>query len=361
MKQFACKLYYNKVKVLDTIHFNSKKRVISLAKKKYAKEMLVDMYRMMLRIRGFETRAAECFTKGMLAGNIHLCIGQEAVATGACMALDKEDYIATTHRGHGHTIAKGGQLDKMLAELFGKKTGYCKGKGGSMHIADVDGLHHLGANGIVGAGIPIAAGSALASKVWGDTHVTLSMFGDSASNQGTFHEAVNMAAAWKLPVVFLIENNSYGVSTNIHSVTNTETLAVRAKGYDIPGKTVDGNDPTVVYEAVKEAVEYARAGNGPSIVECTTFRHQGHYCGDPANYRPAEYMEHAHEQDAIDNMKARLLADGVATEEELLAVAAEVAAELEVAYEFAVASDYPDPSEALTDVYSSDNERGVVR
>lgn len=316
---------------------------------------------MMYRIRLFESKAAECFTKGMLAGNIHLCIGQEAVASGVCYALEKEDYIATTHRGHGHTIAKGGHLDKMLAELFGKKTGYCKGKGGSMHIADIDGLGHLGANGIVGAGIPIATGSALASKIKGDKHITLAFFGDSASNQGTFHESINMAAAWKLPIVYLIENNNYGVSTNIHSVTNTETLAVRAKAYDIPGKTVDGNDPTVVYEAVKEAVDYVRAGNGPMIVECMTYRHQGHYCGDPANYRPAEYMEHAHEDDCIPNMRARLLADSVLTEEEVVALEAGVDAEMQAAFEFAVASEYPDPSEAVTDVFSSDNERGVVR
>ena len=208
--------------------------------------MLMSMYQTMLRIRAFETKAAECFTKGMLAGNIHLCIGQEAVATGACMALEADDYMTSTHRGHGHCIAKGASLDKMLAELFGKEAGYCKGKGGSMHIADVAGLHSLGANGIVGAGIPIAAGSALASKIYGDKHVTLCFFGDSASNQGTFHEAVNMAAAWKLPVVFLCENNNYGVSVNIHSVTNTDTIAVRAKAYDIPGKTVDGNDPSTV-------------------------------------------------------------------------------------------------------------------
>ncbi len=332
-----------------------------MSKKKYAKEMLMDMYKMMLRIRAFETRAAECFTKGMLAGNIHLCIGQEAVPTGACFALEKEDYMTSTHRGHGHCIAKGADLDKMLAELFGKKTGYCKGKGGSMHIADVAGLHSLGANGIVGAGIPIAAGSALASKIKGDKHVTLCFFGDSASNQGTFHEAVNMAAAWKLPVVFLCENNGYGVSVNIHSVTNTDTIAVRAKAYDIPGKTVDGNDPITVYEAVKEAVDYARAGNGPSIVECMTFRHQGHYCGDPANYRPKEYMQQAHQKDALINMRKRLLEEKIATEEEIVAIEKAVEEELEAAYEFANQSAYPDPSEAITDVYSSDNERSVVR
>lgn len=332
-----------------------------MSKKKYAKEMLMDMYKMMLRIRAFETRAAECFTKGMLAGNIHLCIGQEAVPTGACFALEKEDYMTSTHRGHGHCIAKGADLDKMLAELFGKKTGYCKGKGGSMHIADVAGLHSLGANGIVGAGIPIAAGSALASKIKGDKHVTLCFFGDSASNQGTFHEAVNMAAAWKLPVVFLCENNGYGVSVNIHSVTNTDTIAVRAKAYDIPGKTMDGNDPITVYEAVKEAVDYARAGNGPSIVECMTFRHQGHYCGDPANYRPKEYMQQAHQKDALINMRKRLSEEKIATEEEIVAIEKAVEEELEAAYEFANQSAYPDPSEAITDVYSSDNERSVVR
>ena len=328
--------------------------------KKYPKEMLLDMYKTMLSIRAFETKAAECFTKGMLAGNIHLCIGQEAVPTGACYALEPEDYMTSTHRGHGHCIAKGASLDKMLAELFGKKTGYCQGKGGSMHIADVAGLHSLGANGIVGAGIPIAAGSALVSKIKGDKHVTLCLFGDSASNQGTFHEAVNMAAAWKLPVVFLCENNSYGVSVNIHSVTNTDTIAVRAQAYNIPGKTVDGNDPVTVYEAVKEAVDYAREGNGPSIVECMTFRHQGHYCGDPANYRPASYMEEAHKKDAIPNMRKRLL-DGVATEEEILAVEKAVEDEMEAAYQFANESAYPDPSEATTDVYFSDNERSVVR
>ena len=332
-----------------------------MSTKKYPKEMLMNMYQTMLRIRAFETKAAECFTKGMLAGNIHLCIGQEAVPTGACMALEPDDYMTSTHRGHGHCIAKGASLDKMLAELFGKETGYCKGKGGSMHIADVAGLHSLGANGIVGAGIPIAAGSALASKIYGDKHVTLCFFGDSASNQGTFHEAVNMAAAWKLPVVFLCENNNYGVSVNIHSVTNTDTIAVRAKAYDIPGKTVDGNDPVVVYEAVKKAVDYAREGNGPSIVECMTFRHQGHYCGDPANYRPASYMEEAHEKDAIPNMRKRLLENGVATEEELQAVEAAVQEELEAAYVFADTSAYPNPAEATTDVYSSDNERSIVR
>ncbi len=335
--------------------------MISVSEKKYSKEMLLGMYEMMLKIKGFESKAAECFTKGMMHGNIHLCLGQEAVPTGACYALEPDDYMASTHRGHGHCIAKGGDLNLMMAELFGKKTGYCKGKGGSMHIADIDGLCSLGANGIVGAGIPIATGSAFASKIWGDKHVTLCFFGDSASNQGTFHESINMAAAWKLPVVFLCENNRYGVSTEIHGVTNTDTIAVRAKAYDIPGKTVDGNDPVTVYEAVKEAVDYARAGNGSSIVECTTFRHQGHYCGDPAVYRPASYMEEAHEKEAIPNFRNKLIKENVATEEELVAIETAVDEAIEAAYKFATESEYPDPSEATTDVYSSDNERSVVR
>ncbi len=233
---------------------------------KYSKEFLLKLFENMVRIRKFEEKAAECFTKGMLAGNIHLCIGQEGSTVGAAAALEEADYITSTHRGHGHCLAKGAKTDRAIAELFGKKTGYCQGKGGSMHIVDVD-LGILGANGIVGAGIPIAAGSALASKIKGDKQVTLCYFGDSAANQGTFHEAINMAAAWKLPAVFLCENNGYGVSVPIGKVTNTKNLAVRAKAYDIPGETVDGGDVLAVYEAVKKAVDRARQGQGPSLGE----------------------------------------------------------------------------------------------
>ncbi|MEG1988804.1 MAG: thiamine pyrophosphate-dependent dehydrogenase E1 component subunit alpha, partial [Oscillibacter sp.] len=246
-------------------------------------------YEQMVRIRDFETKAADCFTKSELAGNIHLSMGQEGSGVGTCMALRDTDFITCTHRGHGHCLAKGAKANLAMAELFGKESGYCKGRGGSMHIVDV-GLGILGANGIVGAGIPLAAGSALASKIKGDGAVTVAFFGDGASNQGTFHESVNMAAAWKLPVVFLIENNHYGVSTEIHRVTNTETLAIRAAAYGIPGVTVDGTDVEAVYHAASEAVERARAGDGPSIVETLVYRYQGHYCGDPAAYRPKEYL-----------------------------------------------------------------------
>lgn len=325
---------------------------------KYSKETYLEMYEKMLRVRYFEEKAADCFTKGMLAGNIHLCIGQEASPVGTCMAIKDTDYITCTHRGHGQMLSKGARTDIMMAELFGKKTGYCHGKGGSMHAANVD-LRILGANGIVGGGIPIATGSALASKIKGDNHITVAFFGDSASNQGVFHESVNMAAAWKLPVIFLCENNNYGVSVEIHSVTNTENLSVRAKAYNIPGKTVDGCDPIAVYEAVKEASEYVREGKGPYLIETIVYRWQGHYCGDPAVYRPKEYLEMAHQKDPIKTFKARILNNDIASEEELDKIEELMKEEIEIAYKFADESEYPDSSEAFTDVYSSDNERGI--
>ncbi len=328
-------------------------------KNTYPKEFLRSLYETMVRIRKFETKAAECFTKGMLAGNIHLCIGQEASAVGACRALEEQDFITSTHRGHGHCLAKGARADKAMAELFGKATGYCGGKGGSMHIVDVN-LGILGANGIVGAGLPIAAGSALAAKIKGSKDVTLCMFGDSASNNGTFHEAVNMAAAWKLPVVFFCENNQYGVSVPLHSVINTDSIAVRAKAYNIPGKTIDGNDVIAVYEAVKEAVAHARAGMGPSLIECMTFRHQGHYCGDPANYRPKSYLEEAKKKDAIERFR-KVLNDNAITDKEITALEAALDDEIEAAFQFAQASPFPDVSTVTHDVYSMQNDRSVAR
>jgi len=327
---------------------------------KYPKTFLLKLYEDMVRIRKFEEKAAECFTKGMLAGNIHLCIGQEGSTVGASAALKEGDYITSTHRGHGHCIAKGAKTDLAIAELFGKGVGYCKGKGGSMHIVDVD-LGILGANGIVGAGIPIAAGSALASRILGDEHITLCFFGDSASNQGTFHEAINMAAAWKLPIVFLCENNGYGVSVPIHKVTNTKDIAVRAKAYDIPGVTVDGSDVLAVYEATKKAIDRARKGDGPSLVETKVFRWQGHYCGDPANYRPKEYLEQAHAKDPIALFRERLVRELGATEKELVAIEESMVKEIEDAAAFADKAAYPPASEALTDVYSIDNARCVAR
>lgn len=331
----------------------------TLSKKKLTKETLLSMYEDMVRIRKFESKASDAFTKGLCAGNIHLCIGQEATVVGANRALEERDFITSTHRGHGHCIGKGAKTDKALAELFGKATGYCGGKGGSMHIADIS-LGILGANGIVGAGIPIATGSALASKVKGTDEVTLCFFGDAASNHGTFHEAINMAAAWKLPVVYLCENNQYGVSVNIHTVTNTPNIAVRAKAYDIPGVTVDGNDVLAVYEATKQAVDHARAGKGPSIVECMTYRHMGHYCGDPASYRPVCYLEEAEQKDAIKRFAEYLLANGV-KQKEIDAIDKAMDDEIEASFNFSQESPYPDVSTVTDDVYAEDNDRSVAR
>jgi TPP-dependent pyruvate/acetoin dehydrogenase alpha subunit len=325
----------------------------------YPKEQLLQLLQGMQRVRKFESRIIECFTKGLLAGNIHTCIGQEAVCVGACAALQPTDYITGTHRGHGQCIAKGAATDRMFAELCGKETGYCRGKGGSMHVADVS-LGILGANGIVGAGLPIATGSGLATKVKKTSEVTLAFFGDGASNNGTFHESINMAAAWKLPVVYLCENNEYGVSVNIHTVTNTENIAVRAKGYDIPGKTVDGNDVLAVYETVKEAVDYARAGQGPSIVECRTYRMRGHYEGDSAAYRSKEITEGWKDKDPIKLYCQFLLNFGI-SQKDLDAIDAATTAEIEAAYAFAMDSLYPDVVETSRDVYASDNERCVNR
>lgn len=331
-----------------------------LNKKQYSKELLVDMYENMLRIRKFEVKLVDSFTKGKLAGNIHISIGQEASAVGACKALEKTDFITATHRGHGQCIAKGAKTDIMMAELFGKVTGYCHGKGGSMHVADVS-LGILGANGIVGAGIPIGTGSGLTSKIRGTDEVTMVFFGDAASNQGTFHEAINMAAAWKLPVVYLCENNQYGVSVNINTVTNTDSIATRAKAYNIPGVTVeDGNNPLEVYEAVKEAVKYAREGNGPSIVECKTYRMRGHYEGDPASYRSKEITEDWKKKDPINTFRTYLLNESI-DEKELIAIEEAMDLEIEAAYEFAESSPFPNVSEVTLDVYASDNERSVVR
>lgn len=329
-------------------------------KNEYSKEMLLGFYSTMCRIRSFEEHAAECFTKGMLAGNIHLSIGQEAAEAGAFAAIQPQDYFTSTHRGHGHVIARGGDANLAMAELFGKKTGYCKGKGGSMHIADMAKMNHLGANGIVGAGQAISAGSALASWIMGDNAVTVGCFGDGSTNEGTFHESLNMAATWKLPMVWFIENNCYGVSTEIHRVTNTPDLASRAAAYDVPYAVVDGTDPVAVYEVMMEAMEHARSGKGPYVVEAKVYRYQGHYCGDPAVYRPAKYMEDALANDGIEKLGKKLLDMGVA-QAELDEIKAAAQAEMDAAVQFSVDSDYPDPATVLDDMYANDNERCVAR
>lgn len=328
--------------------------------KKYGKKVALNFYREMCKIRQFELKAADLFMQGLMAGNIHTCAGQEAAEVGACYALEPTDFITSTHRGHGHCLAKGGKLDIMMAELFGKATGYCKGKGGSMHIVDIS-LGILGANGIVGAGIPIAAGSALASKIMGKKEVTVSFFGDAASNQGTFHEAINMASAWNLPCVFICENNKYGVSVCIDRVCKVANISDRAVAYDIPGKVVDGNDVYAVYEAVKEAVDRARNGEGPSLIECKTYRHRGHYEGDPQMYKSQEEISEWKERDPIVRLRTEIISSRVAKAAELDDIEAAVKLEIESAVEFAKNSPYPAPDQVTTDVYSMDNEGSVAR
>ena len=331
-----------------------------MSTKKEPKELAKQFYTVMYRMRRFEEEVFEFYKRGLMPGLAHLYLGEEAVAAGACVALREDDYIGSTHRGHGHLVARGADLDRMMAEILGKKTGYSKGKGGSMHIADMEKMNHLGANGIVGAGQPISAGSALASKIMGDDSVTVGCFGDGSTNEGSFHESLNMAAAWKLPLVWFIENNCYGVSTEIHRVTNTPDLASRAAAYGVPYAVVDGTDAIAVYEAMKVALDHARSGKGPYVVEAKVYRYQGHYCGDPAVYRPKEYMEHALANDGIEKLGRRLLESGAA-QEELDAIRQDTEAEMDEAVKFADASPYPDPATVLDDMYVTDNERCVAR
>jgi len=315
------------------------------------KETLQWMYRNMLTIRYFEERVAELFAAGTCFGFVHPYVGEVAVATGACANLRKDDYITSTHRGHGHLISKGGDLKLMMAELFGRRTGYCKGKGGSMHIADVE-LGILGANGIVGGGFPIAVGAGFTAKYKGTDQVAACFFGDGASNQGTFHEGLNMASIWKLPVIFINENNFYGISLSQRRSMNVPDVAARAAAYNIPGVVVDGNDVLAVYEAVQEAVKRARAGEGPTLIECKTYRYRGHFEGDPTVYRPEEEVREWKKKDPIPRFEEKLAQMGIMTEEQMKQVREEIAGKIEEAVKFAEESPWPSPEEVLEDVYA---------
>ncbi|MEA4836808.1 MAG: thiamine pyrophosphate-dependent dehydrogenase E1 component subunit alpha [Rhodospirillaceae bacterium] len=314
----------------------------------------------MKEVREFEMKAVELFTEGFMAGNLHTSVGQEAIAVGVCAALKPADLMVPTHRGHGQVLVRGSDPNLMMAELCGKSTGYCKGKGGSMHLANVE-LGILGTNGIIGASLPIGTGSALASKIKGTNEVTVIIFGDGASNEGTFHESLNMASAWKLPCVYICENNLYGVSTDIRRVTSVQDISTRAKGYDIPGVTVDGNDVYAVMHAVSTAIERARRGEGPSLVECKTYRHRGHYEGDPQIYKPKEEVEEWKKRDPIVRLRKEIIESGMASEAEILDIEKQVAAKMEAAAVFAKESPFPEAYEVTTDIYSSDNDRSVAR
>jgi len=312
--------------------------------------MLLEMYRQMLTIRFFEEKVFELYGQNLVPGTIHLYAGEEAVAVGVCANLRKDDYITSTHRGHGHCIAKGARLDKTMAEILGRKTGYCKGKGGSMHIADFS-VGMLGATAVVGAGIPIATGAGLSIKLRGTDQVAVCFFGDGASNQGTFHEGINMAAVWHLPVVFVCENNLYAMGTRQTRVMLVDNIADRAAGYGIPGVVVDGNDVLAVFEAARVAVERARRGEGPTLLECKTYRLKGHSRFDPAAYRPKDEVNEWLKKDAIARFQAKLLEMGIITESEIQRTVERARNDVEEATKFALESPLPEPDEALDDVY----------
>ena len=315
------------------------------------KERLIGFYKTMSTIRAFENKAVELFAAGKLPGFVHLYIGEDAAATCVCANLEEKDFITSTHRGHGHLIAKGGNVNLMMAELFGKASGYCKGKGGSMHIADVD-LGILGANGIVGAGQPIATGAAFACKYKKTGAIAVCFFGDGASNRGTFHEALNLASIWNLPVLFVCENNMYGISNCQRDHMNVSDISDRSAGYGIPGITVDGNDVIAVFEAAREAVARARKGDGPSLIECKTWRHRGHFEGDPAVYKdPAEQRTWL-QKDPITKLGKKLTELNYVSEEGLERIRAEVEKQIADAVQFAQESPDPRPEDVLTDVFA---------
>jgi len=316
-------------------------------------EEMIGLYRTMCRIRAFETKVQELFAANMIPGFVHLSIGEEAVAAGVSSVLRHDDFITSTHRGHGHVLAKGAEPRRMMAELFGKRTGYCKGKGGSMHIADF-GVGVLGANGVVAGGFPIAVGAGLSCKLRGTDQVVVCYFGDGASNRGPVHEAMNMASIWKLPVLFVCENNQYASTTAMSYSTSVERIAVRASGYSMPGVTVDGNDVLAVRDAAAQAADRARRGEGPTLLEAMTYRWQGHFEGDPQRYRTKEEVEEAKVRDPILKLAAALRKKKLLPKELEDKIQNEVQLEMEEAVRFAQESPYPEPEEALEDLYAGD-------
>jgi len=306
----------------------------------------------MMMIRAFEDKVFELLARDVLKGASHVYAGEEAVAVGACAAIGPDDYITSTHRGHGHCVARGGELKYMLAELCGKATGYCKGKGGSMHIADVH-AGNLGATGIVGGNLPVATGAGLACQLNGKNQVTLCFFGDGASNNGTFHESLNMAAVWKLPVVYICENNLYGMSVSVERACSVNDIAVRGAAYDMPGEVVDGQHVLEVKAAVERAVARARKGKGPTLLECKTYRYRGHSRSDPRAYRTKEEEQFWHDRDPIKLFSRRLTEQKVMTRKQIDALQDEVDAEMAQAEDFALNhSPDPDPNTLLEDVYA---------
>jgi TPP-dependent pyruvate/acetoin dehydrogenase alpha subunit len=318
------------------------------------RDRLVWMYRTMLRIRAFDDRIVELCGAARIAGAVHSYVGQEAVAAGVCAHLRPDDYVVSTHRGHGHLLAKGGDMGRMMAELFGKVDGYCRGKGGSMHITALD-LGMLGANGIVAGGIPIAAGAGTAIRLRGGDQVVVCFFGDGAANNGAFHEGVNLAATWDLPVLFVCENNLYAQFTPQSMHAKTPDLYLRAQGYGIPGRAVDGNDSLAVATAAAAAIARARRGDGPTLIEAKTYRWYGHAINNPASAlgRDPREVEAWKARDPIPRLERHLFERGVLDEPEAAAIREAVDRELAAAIDFAEASPLPAPEEALLHVYAA--------
>ena len=322
----------------------------SVSMKSLTKEKLIELFTTMLRGRAFDEKVVELFTQGSIPGFTHVGIGQEAIAAGVCSHLRQSDPIFTTHRGHIQAIAKGIDLKHAMAEILGKRNGFCKGRGGSMHLADKD-IGLMGSTAIVGSGIPIATGAALSFQVQETGQVAVSFFGDGAVNHGTFHESLNMASLWKLPIVYCCENNGWAQFTPQKLTTRVMDVASRAAAYDMPGVMVDGDDVLAVYEAAREAIDRARKGDSPTLLECKTHRWYGHYVGDPQKYRPADEIEECRKFDPVAKLEAKLIREKVLTPDEVRQIKQRVQTEIDEAVKFAEESPLPKVDEILEDVY----------
>jgi len=317
------------------------------------KEKLLQIYETMVRIRKFEETAEKNFLQGEIPGFIHLYIGEEAIGSSIILQLRKDDFITSTHRGHGHMIAKGADMKKMMAELYGRKTGYCKGKGGSMHIMNFS-IGVLGANGVVAGGLPIAAGAGMAIKLKGTDQVVVSFFGDGATGRGAFHEALNWASVYKLPIIFVNENNQYASTAKYEKIIPVKNIAERAKAYNMPGISIDGNNVFEVYEAAEEAIKRARKGEGPTLIEAKTYRLKGHFVGDPEKYREKEEVEKWWQMEPIGRLEKYLLENDLISDEEKKNIYERAIKEVNDAVEYAKISPFPEKQEALSDLFIDD-------
>jgi TPP-dependent pyruvate/acetoin dehydrogenase alpha subunit len=315
----------------------------------YSRELLEQLYRTIYTIRIFETECIKLYRQGLIIGYFHPYLGEEAIATGVCAALRTDDYIISTHRGHGHCIARGGELKKMVAEVLGREAGYCRGRGGSMHIADIE-TGNIGANGIVGGGIPIGIGAGLGIRVRGTDQVAVIFFSDGACNNGVFAESLNLAAIWDLPVIFVLENNQYAVSSPIEEMSRIPDLYKRAEGYGVPAYLVDGNDVFAVYEKTAEAINMCRAGKGPVMIEAKTYRHGGHHVNDPGLYMPKDKLEYYKNHDPVKIAREHLMKCGDCAEQDVAGIEEQADQIMHEAIEFAKNSPYPAVGSFLEEV-----------